>query len=115
MSGTGSTLEWWQYALSAVAVLGLSPAPWVAAMLAGRLRPIGWTREQVKAKDDEIERERAAAATERTRADTERERADLERDRADRASARLVDVALELGASTVKLLEALPKPEGLGE
>lgn len=77
-------LEWWQWIAVAVGALGFSAAPWIAALLFGKLK----TYDVWK---------------------SEKDRADYERARADRAVEKLVELAGEYGETAVKLLDAIPK------
>ena len=117
-------LEWWQWAVAALGILGLSPAPWLLALLSGRLVTLKAHVRELEEKD------RALKATEKRDADTvarlesrhaatvarlveernyERAAKDVERDRSDRLSAKLAEVTEEFGQTTVHLLRSLPE------
>lgn len=99
-----------------LAALGLSAAPWITALLLGRLL----TR---KAHEDRVAdlKLQAVRADERAdkaeeRAGVEYERAETERTRADGLAGKLAELAGEMGRTTVHLLKALPSaPEGGGD
>lgn len=115
----GIIVEWWQGLLTAVAALGLSPAPWIVALLAGRLVPRSWHEARISDKDEEIARvelrHQATVARIQEERGYERQRADTERDRADALGERLGDLANELGSTAVQLLRALPLSESESE
>lgn len=114
--------QWWQYVGAAIGILGLSPAPWIAAVLTRRLMPLGahlervaelkeshrretdtieaQAAETVKTLRSEIERISGERDYERTARATERERADV-------ATAKLGEFASEFGKSTTDLLAGL--------
>lgn len=122
MSGLTADWQWWQYVAAAIGVLGLSPAPWIAAVLTRRLMPLGAHLERVaelkqshsreidtiqtqgaataKTLQDEITRISGERDYERTARATERERADV-------ATAKLGEFASEFGKSTTDLLAGL--------
>jgi hypothetical protein len=112
-------LQWWQYLVGGLGVLGLSPAPWIYAVLSRRLMPLGAHLERVAelkefhkreiqtvqdqnavtqaALRDEIERIAGEREYERAARATERERGDA-------ATTKLSEFAGEFGKSTVGLL-----------
>lgn len=77
-------LEWWQWLIAALAAVGFSAAPWIVALLAGRLVTKGVY-------------------------DREAKRADREQERADAAIGKLSELTTEFGETAVKLLDSLPK------
>jgi uncharacterized phage infection (PIP) family protein YhgE len=111
--------QWWQYLGAGLGVLGLSPAPWIYAVLTRRLMPLGAHLERVAELKEFHKREiqtvkEQAAATEATLRDEieriagereyERAARATERDRGDAATSKLSDFAQELGKSTNGLL-----------
>jgi hypothetical protein len=113
--------EWWQWLVGAVTVLGLSAAPWIAALLAGKLHTSAEVGHIIKAhdlaittKDAEISRieARHADTVGRILAERDYERAakDVERVRADTLAGKLAELADGMGQTAVHLLAALPKP-----
>lgn len=102
------TLEWWQGLAAVLVALGLSPAPWIIALLSNRLMTRGQHNDRVTdlkaelaAKDRQIEYEQAAKA--------------VQADRADKAIAKTIELATEFGATTVHLLKSLPETDRDGE
>lgn len=83
-----------QWAALALGGLGFSAAPWIAALLTGKLRPISWVREQLADRDAQIATWQGTA-----RVATER---------ADRLAVQLAEVAGESGQTAVHLLKSLP-------
>lgn len=108
-------LEWWQWLVGAVALLGLSPAPWLAALLSGRLITRSTHEGRVTDLKEEIARiERRHDGTVArivAEKDLEREARGVERDRADVLADKLSKATDELGATALHLLESIP---GLG-
>lgn len=117
-----SDWQWWQYVGATLGLLGLSPAPWIAAVLSRRLMPLGAHLERVQELKESHRREietvsKQAESTERTlREEIERisgereyERAAraTERERGDAATSKLSDIASEYGRSTVGLLTGI--------
>lgn len=117
-----ANLDWWSKAIILVGTLGLSPAPWLAGLAAGRLQFSGVARkdferqlaEQAKGYERQLSDQDAAhareiqALTDQSAAlmDIHRERyaeseaarklnakaAEVERERADQATGKLVDI-----------------------
>lgn len=114
--------QWWQYVVAAAVTLGLSPAPWILAMLTRRLMPLGSHLERVadlkeshKREVDNLnqthllvvasyDKELDRLSTER---DYERSGRETERSRSDAATGKLAGLASEFGDSTVRLLSNL--------
>lgn len=114
--------QWWQYVGAALGALGLSPAPWIAAVLTRRLMPLGAHLERVAEIKASHSRETETIATQNaitvqtlrdeiTRVsgerDYERTARATERERADVATAKLGEFASEFGKSTTDLLAGL--------
>lgn len=108
-------LEWWQVVIGILAGLGFSAAPWIAALLAGKLITIGVYREMVAAKDklynDMLAEKNSQVDRANTDRDSERQGKDVERQRGDGAFRETIALAREFGATTVHLLRALPNVE----
>lgn len=122
-------LQWWQAALAIITGLGLSAAPWIAALLAGRIMTLGQHTRRVadldKAHGELVaEKDRAIAAAERRHdatvkriveeRDYERAAKDAERQRSDKLADKLGDVTEEFGQTTVHLLKSLGEVNGGG-
>lgn len=105
-------LEWWQVVIGIGTGLGLSAAPWIAALLAGKILTIGVHREQLAAKDkaydDMLAEKNAQVARADADRDSERQGKEVERQRGDGAFRETIALAREFGATTVHLLRALP-------
>lgn len=114
--------QWWQYVGAGLGALGLSPAPWIAAVLTRRLMPLGAHLERVAEIKASHSREIETIATQNaitvqtmrdeiTRVsgerDYERTARATERERADAATAKLGEFASEFGKSTTDLLAGL--------
>lgn len=112
-------LQWWQVLGGIVTLLGLSPAPWIGALLTRRLMPLGAHLERVAdlkaAHSTEMQNLKDAHAREllscaadldRVQLDRANERAatKLERDRADLAASKLAALTEQFGQVTVGLL-----------
>lgn len=119
--------QWWQYVGAAVTLLGLSPAPWIGAMLTRRLMPLGAHLERVNDIKESHKREvetlnathdlvvvSLKAEIARITEEREYERAgrETERSRSDVSTARLGDLAREFGDSTVQLLHGIQQQAG---
>lgn len=115
--------QWWQWLVGGITVLGLSAAPWIAALLAGKLSTAAEVARIQRAhdvivasKDAEILRieARHAGTVERILGERDYERAakDVERARADTLAGKLAELADGMGQTAVHLLRALPKPPG---
>jgi hypothetical protein len=116
-------LQWWQSLIGILVLLGLSPAPWITAMLAGRLMTLGAherrvadvrkadeaTMAEMRRNQDTLEK-RHDATIERLKEERSYERAakDTERERSDKLADKLMSVTEEFGATTVHLLRSLP-------
>jgi hypothetical protein len=114
--------EWWQYVAAGLGVLGLSPAPWIAAVLTRRLMPLGAHLERVADIKESHKREMEAVTTQHAtnervllaeierisgERDYERSARATERAIGDAATSKLSDFAQEYGRSTVGLLAGL--------
>jgi hypothetical protein len=112
-------LEWWQLAIAIIGALGLSPAPWIAAILTRRLMPLGAHLErvadikaahilEVEHQDERHARELAGKdqTIDNLKADRVEERAatKIERDRADAAASKLAQLTEQFGQVTVGIL-----------
>lgn len=112
-------LQWWQIVVGIVGALGLSPAPWITALLLRKLMPLGAHLERVadikeahklemQHSDDGHARELAGKdeIIAALRADSVKkdEATQLERDRADSATAKLGALTEQFGQVTVTLL-----------
>lgn len=111
--------QWWQWLGGLITLLGLSPAPWLVAVLTGRLLTLGahlrrvgdiqsahklemdhqtaMHARELAAKDVEIARLTADRADERTATR-------VERDRADAMAAKLAALTEQFGQITVGIL-----------
>jgi hypothetical protein len=114
--------QWWQYIVAILGVIGLSPAPWIVAVLTGRLMPLGAhlqriadLKESHKSLVDTLTAQRVESERtlreelERVSGEREYERTAraTERDPSDAATSKLSDFAGEFGKSTVGLLAGL--------
>jgi hypothetical protein len=114
-------LQWWQWIAGGATLLGMSPAPWITALLTRRLMPLSAHLERVadlkeqhslamQALKEQHARELQNDADDLTRmlADRDHERAAtrLERERADNAAAKLAALTEGFGKVTVGLLSA---------
>lgn len=106
-------LTWWQALIGILALLGLSPAPWIAAILAGRLMTL---KQHTLALDEmhrtsELLEKRHDATIQRINEERNYERAakDIERERSDKLAEKLMSVTEEFGATTLHLLRSLPE------
>lgn len=114
--------QWWQYVAAVIGVLGLSPAPWIAAVLTRRLMPLGAHLERVAELKQSHSREMDTISTQNANTvqtlrdeisrisgerDYERTARATERERADVATAKLGEFASEFGKSTTDLLAGL--------
>lgn len=112
-------LQWWQVVGGIVTLLGLSPAPWIGALLTRRLMPLGAHLERVadiksahnlemQNLKDSHTRELAASADDLARVQqdraNERDATKLERARADAAAEKLAALTEQFGQVTVGLL-----------
>lgn len=96
-----------------LAALGLSAAPWITALLLGRLLTrkahedrVADLKLQATRADERADKAEERAGVEYTRAETERVRADT-------LAGKLAELAGEMGRTTVHLLKSLPTvPEG---
>jgi hypothetical protein len=109
-------LEWWQWLGGAVTILGLSPAPWIVALLRGRLLTLtahaeAMAREETAHKAILKEKDDATARIIEEK-NYWRNAAGNDRDRSDRMAEKLMTVTEEFGATTVHLLRALPEAVG---
>lgn len=94
-----------QLAAGILGALGLSAAPWIAALLWGRLL----TRKQHEDRVGDLKEQRDKAEA---RAGVEYERAETERGRADSANAKLAEVAGTIGSQAVGLLHEIRASAG---
>lgn len=108
------SLQWWQAALGLLTVAGFSAAPWVAALLRGRLIPLATVDKLMGAKDDRIQglvaelaraddrraEDVARAVTER---DHERDAVRIERARSDDAAKAVMHLSQEYGETMLHL------------
>lgn len=103
--------------------LGAGSAPFVGAILWGKLITLRHHTEALAEKDEQIAEvkrnaeQREALLTEQVvRSDqalvNEREAKKVERERADSAVSKLNEVTAEFGATMVHLLRSLPQPDG---
>lgn len=112
-------LQWWQWIAGVVTLLGLSPAPWIAALLTRKLMPLGAHLERVAdikaAHKLEVDHQTETHTRElgskddiiaALRADSVEEKAAtrLERDRADAATSKLGALTEQFGQVTVGIL-----------
>lgn len=117
-------LQWWQALIGILVLLGLSPAPWIAAILAGRLmtqkqhegRVADITKahvlvvEEMHRTSDVLERRHdATIARINEERNYERSAKDAERERSDKLAEKLMSVTEEFGATTLHLLRSLPE------
>lgn len=99
-----ANLEWWQTLVGIIGVIGLSPAPWITALLLNKLM----TRAQHEDRVKDL-KERTTAAE--TREGIQYQRAETERGRADGLAVKVGELATEFGATAVHLLKSLPSAE----
>lgn len=112
----GLDLQWWQWLGGAVTILGLSPAPWIVALLRGRLLTLtahseALSREEAAHKAILKEKDEATARIIEEK-NYWRSAASNDRERSDKMAEKLMTVTEEFGATTVHLLRALPEAVG---
>lgn len=120
-------MDWWNSLLSVAPQVGVSlgagSAPFVGAILWGKLITLRHHLESMGEKDKQIievkqnaERREALLTEQLARSDqalaNEREAKKVERERADAATSKLGEVTTEFGAAMVHMLGSLPQPRG---
>lgn len=98
-------MEAWQIIAAAIAGLGFSAVPWIAALLTGRLLTLRVHNERMADKDASIARLERSVTYEQTAKHTQEKRADD-------AIGALTKLAGEMGQTAVHLLNSLP---GVGD